>query len=249
MSRQEGKVIRPFEYCLEKAKLALEDQFIPELRQEIIHGELSPDKAWREARHRLQKLRATEDLSSEDKALATSYWWLAKTKRDHREKFEERINQNPKEEKKMKEGKNISEFEFELPPYVELKTTEFCGVRKHFIKFVDRFPGEYLDYRTAKYFCMEILGALAESAHQQGQGGPAGLINDLVQFLEKEFGLKVKICGNCKYWKALGETSTLLGRPLRESIKVYCNQKGMLPFDTLFEGCEHWAPKEVLEKK
>lgn len=94
---QKGKVVRPFEYCLERSKLAIEDKLIPELRQEIIHGELSPDKVWREAMRRLKRLRIAKDLSSTDWELASSYWWLAKTKRDHRERFEKEIKSEGKE--------------------------------------------------------------------------------------------------------------------------------------------------------
>jgi hypothetical protein len=93
MGRQEGRVVKPLEYCLEKAKRAIEDQSIPELREEIIHGELSADKVWREAQRRLKELRVTKDLNPEDEGLATSYWWLAKTKRDHREGLEKEIKQ------------------------------------------------------------------------------------------------------------------------------------------------------------
>ena len=133
MSRQDEKVVRPFEYCLERSRLALKDELIPELRQEIIHSELSPDKAWREAKRRLQKLRTTVELNKEDEGLSRSYWWLAKTKRDHRERLEKWIEQ---EEREMGEKK----------------------VRISFLGEIAEF-----DYASAFRLCNEVLDGMIES--------------------------------------------------------------------------------------
>ncbi len=184
MSQQKGKVARSFEDCLERSKPALKDELISELRQEIIHSELSPDKIWREAKRRLQKLRVTANLGEEDEALTRSYWWLAKTKRDHREGLEKWIEQ---EEKGMKKEK----------------------IKVRLGGMLDEVD---IDKWSAVKLCNELLSAMAESdsidelmhfpPHTCAGATERDLMRDkMIQILEEKFGLKVKVCGNCKCFK------------------------------------------------
>lgn len=221
MSQQKGKVVRSFEYCLERSQPALKDGLIPELRQEIIHGELSPDKTWREAKRRLQKLRTTAELNKEDEGLSRSYWWLAKTKRDHREGLEKWIEQ---EEKGMKKEK----IKVGMPDEVDI------------------------DKWSAVKLCNELLSAMAESdaidelmhfpPHTCAGATERDLMRDLmIRILEEKFGLKVKICVNCKeFVDPIGT-----GNMGKCEFIMELRQGG-----TYADLCEHWAPKEKeVEKK
>lgn len=71
--------------------------------------------------------------------------------------------------------------------------------------------------------------------------------NLLIQLLEEKFGLKVKVCGNCKYFLGL--------RDYRDETRkidpcIVCGRDNFyLPLNLLLQGCENWTLKEVSEKK
>ena len=231
MSRQKGKLVRPLEDCLEGSQLALKDKLLSELRQEIIHSELSPDKAWREARRRLKKLRATVDLNKKDEQLASSFWWLAKTKRDYSEEFGKLTKQ---EEKEMGEKVKVSFLEFEAE-FSHFQAIQLCN------KILSQLVvSNALD--EPKYKSLYSIGA-----------GAVDQLRDLmIQILEEKFGLKVTggQCKDCKSFdKDIPARFDEKGRLIQYDESRLCTHKAftfgetrtfVLPDHT----CGHWAPKE-----
>lgn len=151
MSKQEGKVVWSLEDCLKKAELAIKDQTLVVLKEQLIRTERSPDWVWREARRRLKHLGATEDLNADQEALASSYWALAKLKRDYLEEFDKRIKP---EEKEM--GEKIK-IEVELDRDSIIQILEKFGIDVKICGFCQHYNGQ-----TEKEFCNHPKGKLNE---------------------------------------------------------------------------------------
>ena len=254
MSQQKGKVVRSFEYCLERSQLALNDEAIPELRQEIIHSELSPDKTWREAKRRLQKLRTTAELNQEDETLARSYWWLAKTKRDYRKQFEKTIQP---EEKKMEE-KEIFIFADEVRTRSELsriwlflKFNDMGSLLWNAMNFLVQTDIKDWSGISNKFFCGDPkLAAKFKEKMLRILEQDSGL-EPFIEVLEKR-GMKVRICGNCKHFHDTLPSYVIVGDGRRDDY-FHCRyrEENLLPKKEEYFGrirpdrtCQYWTPKE-----
>jgi len=223
VSRQDGAVKRPLEDCLKGAELAFKDELIADLGQDVIRTERKPDGIWREAKRRLKLLRATADLSTEDAALARSYWWLAKFKRDYPDEFYTKIQETEKKEM-TEEKKHLDEkkFDFVIIP---------CNVRE-IIHHASYDPGGAVPLGSIilKFAYASDLGVTISHILRQVYNN-YDLIGEsrkeferaLFLLLEEKFGLKVRTCGNCMYFKAYEGISAL----------HYCEKSSAKPPDAI----------------
>jgi hypothetical protein len=253
MSRQDGAVKRPLEDYLKGAELAFKDESIADLRQEVIRTERKPDGIWREAKRRIKVIRATADLSTEDEALTRSYWWLAKFKRDFPDEFYTKIQETEKR-KMPEEKKQLDKMEFTLPNGVVLIAEEIVGVnnaKSCRIKFGER------QNRQAWDLCKNILIGVSERLNEEISTNARVLSvlqdvrGDLATLVEEKFGLKVRTCGNCKYFKSYRDKASMG----HMNNLHYC-AKSTLGYPTVYGGdacimialngvLNSWEPKEA----
>lgn len=250
----------------EKSQKASDDPKLVEIVKSALQnkdGKVNCTWAYKEAEKYVHD--QTKDLQK-TKELAVATRFLAMLRRDHKKEFEKLVAQEEQSGKEIKtetRKKLFHEIEFKLAhgtfAGVELTTREsgwgHAWQVEHYIRFHADHENDYLSPREiGKKFYMEILYALMETAtHQES----ADLLNDLTQLLEEKFGLKIKICGNCKDYFNCNNDYYDPARALcifgikrsedNEAEPVY-QEKVKWPEKIAFNTCEHWTPKKVPEK-
>lgn len=186
-------------------------------------------------------LEETGDVK-DAKKLADSARFLAKLRQDFEDEFEKSVAQEkqPKPEiKPVEKKKRFDEIEFELPNYrgMEITCINRMGFASRYsMKFSCGLGFELNSRNLGKEFCMEILNALIETADPPGD---TALMNDLIQLLEK-FGLKIKVCGNCKHF-AMNHRHCDLADCNLAGHPVYVFER---PRCTTIDGKSGWTHKE-----
>ncbi len=157
-------------------------------------------------------------------------------------------NDYQKREKKEMEKKDIRTVEFQLPE--NTKVIQHAG---------DKFNNIFVSFsrkQKAIKFCNDLLEEITgihipsrkedmKKLFEYIEGDAeeeAVLLELLIRVLEEKFGLKVKVCGNCKFFSGniKEETGWCSNAP-----KTAIHEA---PMTKVYFGCEHWAPKEVSEK-
>lgn len=185
----------------QKAEKALKDPKLVEIAKTAPNLTRAHDQAFQYV------FEQTKDLQKA-KELAVSTRWLTMLRRDYEEEFEKLVSpasQSKPEAKSVETKKQFCEIAFQLPSSELITRHEhdaFGDDIRHFIRFSpvrDFVYGLHNNYersrKIAREFCMQILNALLETADPPGD---VALMNDLIQFLEEKFRLKVRVCGNCK---------------------------------------------------
>ena len=252
----------------EKCRKALNDQTLVEIVKNAPlnkYGKVNLSWVDREAKKYI--LEQTKDLQM-TKELAKETRNLAMLRRDHLKEFEKLIAQEkqPKSEvESVKPKKEFSEMEFDLTGLpIKITTQNECiygeiRTTKQILKFLDvQWSKDSMQEQRIRNagikFCMDILNALVETADASRD-----LLPDLIQVLEEKFGLKVKVCGNCKFYNRFYEKDNEFVLTLRDGLIRYgeCvssrNPSNTDPKDytkvSFDSWCEYWTPKEVSEKK
>lgn len=254
----------------EKCQKALDNPILVEIvRTTPINNDnkISLGLVYREAERFVHE--ETKDLQK-TKELAVATRFLAMLRRDFAEEFEKLVTQKELKQEEVKTQtlkKLFQEIEFKFP----LKKS--CGIElitrenrygnnatvEHSVRFISATSNDYFGPRTAGLtFCREILDALVETANPPGD---TYLMNILSLLLEEKFGLKVKVCGNCKYFKLekkyihYGDITTANqcgGIPDAHMLTAWCktiDNSDKLALQTEFDSCGHWTPKEISAEK
>lgn len=216
-------------------------------------GEVNLSWIYKEAEKHVHE--QTKDLQK-TKELATSARFLGMLRRDYEEKFKilktlvaqelsqeiqiNRVNNPEAKVEQAKQKKQFSDIEFELPTYaiVITRTPQPGSIYKPTSSVQFNYGGQ------AKDFCIAILKSILDTDESWlDTAVKEDIRKGLIQLLEENFCLKVKVCGNCTH---CGEI-TLYGVP--DGWHCRCPHIIVHPHIHLFCTCKHWAPKEVLGEK
>lgn len=172
----------------EKARLALAVPKLVEIVKEAPINESGSNKGkinlnWCE-RQALQYV--LEDGASPKIAeqLAKSAYYLAMMRRD----YEEKLNMLLSSMRLVPEDESVGVYIYAATPEIE-----FLEPRHLKLRFPDRW--RFL------YFCIQLINhELSEVLKYNNKtGGALTTRNAVIRLLEERFGLKVRVCGNCKY--------------------------------------------------
>lgn len=236
----QNQVEWPIEQLMEWAKLATK---YPEL-VEIARTALSNTEA---------KDRAVEFTKEQglDEAVAKSCRWLKilrdrSVKEGREEEFEKYLignQEKPKQEEKKMEKTKTAETETIRTYAVGLDglgITVEHNIHGNQIRIWFATPEQMIGnaIQFLNQLSPTILNASLPHMHEK-------LRDEMIQFLEEKFGLKVKICWHCKY----SERREVTG--LAGVYKIdYCTRLEPQITKSIYyhKSCEYWAPKEVSQK-
>ena len=109
----------------------------------------------------------------------------------------------------------------------------------------EREPFHEIPFRTVTInFLWELLPALFDTANHSRK---IILSEPLIYVLEEKFGLKVKVCGNCGYYRGLGKKSGLAAVLCYAPQNTEIDPRELLQY--LFNSCPNWTQEEVYADK
>ncbi len=236
MGKQEGKTVWSLEDNLKKAELAIKDKTLVLLKEELIRTERKPDWVWREAKRRLKQLGATEDLNADQQALASSYWALAKLKRDYLEEFNKKIKPEGKEVEKKK-------LRLVLPGGTSiiqhLYGPDIFGAQS--IQTVIEFDEDVLERRHLNSFINDLFDQFLSLEASESKY----FMPKMIQILEEKFAIRRKTCANCEFQEGRIISSALKECCVCPAILEGLNEPLPIPIGTaIHTDCGYWMLKK-----
>lgn len=186
-----------------KASLALKDPKLVELvKNAPLSSEGKVNLSWVDRESFTYALGETGSVKTAEE-LRKSTRALAMMRRDYEEDFWRLVSQVSQRdvEEKRQEKKRFCEMEFYLPDRASVIMS--AGYDGSVVKL-------RLNYSNVWGLCKELLTGIAESAEfsevifeKTVEGTKQGQLikEDLAKVVEEKFGMKVRVCGNCKYFK------------------------------------------------
>lgn len=126
--------------------------------------------------------------------LARSAYYLAMMRRDYKDEFNMLLSSM----RLVPKGELVEVEIYAASP----SSLEFPKERRWKLVFPDRWIFLYFCNQLINHELSELLG------NNSAEGASLDIRNAMIQLLEEKFGMKVRICGNCKFFKvqkALGE--------------------------------------------
>ncbi len=160
----------------------------------------------------------------------------------------------PKPEPKPEPKKVFGDIKFNIPFSAVLISEENRYGKERFIRFARINTLKSSGYEYAGEFCIEILKNLFETTPEAKN---SDIEKELIQILEEKFGLTIKICGNCKYYKPEKALRDGSSRPYGGCIVadklIKFPHFGSVRFDGICSDIHsqknYWAPKEIPPEK